>query len=446
MREESEQGAFVRPKVLFVDDEQAILNALERFSRIRQWDVRTALSAIDALDIASQEQFDVVVSDMRIPKMDGADFLLLMKKRHPDTIRILLTGYSDIEALERVVNESGINSYVTKPWDDIILEDAISTGFKLSYNQKERKRLEELTQKQNKKLGRLALIYDKKLKESVIETEQALTILSLQEKSYKAIAQDSLSIVSQILDWKNGHNQNHARFVEEYCDKLGVELGLSEHQLEELRIASILHRVGSLGLSDKLKGKPTYSLNIDERTEYKQYPALGEVALSSSPHLKNIGKIVRHHQEYVDGSGYPDGLIFSQIPIESKIICLVTDFFDVFNGRKEKNLSGVSNAKEYINQWAGKRYETNLIDAFWKVLTDFGDNAKTTKALPITQLQIGDELAEDILTDNGLLLLKRNSVITKDILNQLTHNKNLYNNQTDVFIYKNKSEQKENKK
>ena len=407
------------PKILFVDDEMSVLKALKRFSRSNGWNADFANSGADALSLAEEESYDMVISDMRMPQMTGAELLSEMKRRHPDTVRILLTGYSDMDALEQAVNESGIFNYITKPWNDFVLQEVVDNGFKWVCNHKERERLEELTQYQNKKLSRLALLLDKQLKESKMETKQAQTLLECQQEVLKKSAMESLAIVTNILDWNEGRDRGHANFVEEYSVKMAHKLDFSEYDIEQLRLASILHRIGILGLPEDLRNKPAYNLNKDERKLYNRYPEMGEIVLSNSSQLTNIGRIIRHHQEYVNGTGYPDQIALNDIPMSSKIICLVGDFYDVCNGRKERSISGVKEAKEYINTWSGKRYDASLVKLFNEIICDFKYDESTSKIVSTSLLKEGDVLNENIVTKNGLLLLRTGTKITRDHIERL---------------------------
>ncbi|MGE5622881.1 MAG: response regulator, partial [Bacillota bacterium] len=105
-------------RILFVDDEQNILASLRRLFRTQGFQVMTADSAKAGLSMLETEAVDLVISDMRMPEMDGARFLEQVRRRWPDTIRILLTGYSDIQSIMDAINRGEIYRYITKPWDD----------------------------------------------------------------------------------------------------------------------------------------------------------------------------------------------------------------------------------------------------------------------------------------------------------------------------------------
>jgi response regulator RpfG family c-di-GMP phosphodiesterase len=105
-------------RVLAVDDEPSILSAIKRLFRGQGWEVLTATSGKEALALLEQEPVALVVSDMRMPEMDGAQFLEQVFVRWPDTKRILLTGYADATATIAAINRGKIWRYVAKPWND----------------------------------------------------------------------------------------------------------------------------------------------------------------------------------------------------------------------------------------------------------------------------------------------------------------------------------------
>jgi len=118
-------------KVLFVDDEKSILVALRRLCRNTGWDIYTAESGDEGLSIIDEHAIDLVVSDMRMPKMNGAEFLEQVVEKSPSTVRILLTGYSEVTATLAAIDKGKIFCHCTKPWDNDefreILNQAIAT-------------------------------------------------------------------------------------------------------------------------------------------------------------------------------------------------------------------------------------------------------------------------------------------------------------------------------
>lgn len=111
-------------RLLIVDDEPAVLAALKRALRLRfahRLDVQTEVDAMLALDHLRRGDYDVIVSDLRMPAIDGLSFLCLAAALQPQGVRLILTGSADFETAQRAINESGVFRYLTKPWDDAVL-------------------------------------------------------------------------------------------------------------------------------------------------------------------------------------------------------------------------------------------------------------------------------------------------------------------------------------
>lgn len=104
--------------LLFVDDEANILSALKRLFRPFNYKILTAGSGMQGLELMEKERIDLVISDMRMPEMDGAQFLEQVRMKWPDTVRMLLTGYADISSAVAAINKGEIYRYISKPWED----------------------------------------------------------------------------------------------------------------------------------------------------------------------------------------------------------------------------------------------------------------------------------------------------------------------------------------
>lgn len=129
-----------RIKVLYVDDEEGNLMAF-RASFRRDFEVHVASGAEQALALLEKEPMHVIISDQRMPKMTGAEFLAVVRTRWPRSVRLLLTGFSDIEAVVEAINQGGIHAYITKPWDPTDLKLRIEQAYEVHALREERERL-----------------------------------------------------------------------------------------------------------------------------------------------------------------------------------------------------------------------------------------------------------------------------------------------------------------
>jgi response regulator RpfG family c-di-GMP phosphodiesterase len=141
-----------RAVVLCVDDEPSVLSALRRVLARDHHEVLIACGGAEALEILAERPVDLIISDMRMPHMSGAQLLSEAASRWPDTVRLLLTGYSDLESAVSAVNEGGIYRYLTKPWTDDNLKLTVREGIDKRRLKHERDRLLAITREQNDEL------------------------------------------------------------------------------------------------------------------------------------------------------------------------------------------------------------------------------------------------------------------------------------------------------
>lgn len=113
-------------KLLLVDDEPNVLRSINRL--LRAYDVTALTSPEEALSVAREIEFDLVISDFRMPGMDGVSFLTKFMKIQPDSIRIILTGYADLESAQTAINEANVYRFINKPWNNVELTNAVSSG------------------------------------------------------------------------------------------------------------------------------------------------------------------------------------------------------------------------------------------------------------------------------------------------------------------------------
>ncbi|MBI1773269.1 MAG: response regulator, partial [Burkholderiales bacterium] len=172
--------------LLLVDDEPNILNALKRLLRRDEYRILTADSGHEGLEILEKNRVDVIISDQRMPIMTGVDFLRNAKKKYPDTVRIILSGYTELQYITDAINEGAIYKFLTKPWDDEQIRANIREAFHYKEMEDENRRLTLQVQTTNQEL-----ISANKLLAEMLEQKQ------------KQISRDelSLSIIREVLQY-----------------------------------------------------------------------------------------------------------------------------------------------------------------------------------------------------------------------------------------------------
>ncbi len=163
--------------LLLVDDEANILASLIRLLRPMGYRIFTAESGAQGLEILAQQSIDLVVSDMRMPEMNGVQFLEQVRQQWPETMRILLTGYAEIGTTIAAINKGQIYRYISKPWEDNDIILAIQLALQHKLLEREKLRLEALTQQQNEELKDLNANLEEKIMLRTEELRQTIVFL-----------------------------------------------------------------------------------------------------------------------------------------------------------------------------------------------------------------------------------------------------------------------------
>jgi|GEM_PF-1023615 len=425
------------PDILFVDDELPVLRAMKRLARHKTWNIHCASCAEEGLQILAETPMTVVVSDMRMPGMDGAEFLTRVRKLQPNSERVLMTGYADVQALEKVVNDAKIFNFLPKPWDDKVLMSVISNAIHVQQSERERERLEQLTTDQNRRLGKIALSLNGRVKEKDIEVTQALSLLEIEHKRAQNRTTDLLKAISHLLSL-SGKGDGFGGFVVDTVVAIAEALDMPKGQIEQLRLAGLLHNIGSLALSDCWRYSVISSLQGAEQKRHQAQLETAESVISGMAELANVGEIMAKHKEHLNGTGYPRGLLAKDIPLAARILCVVTEYVLLHEGRRVIGVRGYHSAKEYLEQNVGEYYDVRVTTALFDVV---GEDTLIEESTILTkgrrELKPGMVLAEDIRSiHNALLLLRSGTVLSQGHINKLRRYEFSTGDQIGIRVYR----------
>jgi len=409
-----------RPSILLVDDEKPILDALYRFCRQRKFDATRANSGAEALEIMAETTFDVIVSDMRMPNMDGAEFLKQARDKMPKATRILLTGYADMEAVISAVNEAKIYNYLNKPWDDNMLESVIRSALDFKYKEDERLSLLDEVANKNKELSHLNESLEAKVIARTQALEEAMRSVQLTNKKVSKNFRESLGLLTNIIEMQDGSKFNYTQMIADASVAIAKALELSAKEIEQIRIASLLHNVGKLSLPDSIRKKHMNTLTKMEKEVFHQHPIQGEAVLSGMTGLKTVARIVRSHTEYINGKGFPDRLIINAIPVGSRIISVTSDFQKLESNLQVDEISTPEAAMGYLKENAGKLYDARIVELFAQYYEEnLQDYRSPLSQIPLEKIQEGMILGENLVSASGLLLLTKDTPINQEHMEQL---------------------------
>lgn len=408
------EDASKKPTVLVVDDEPSILSALRRLLAMASYRVLTAESGAAALEVLGANEVDLIISDMRMPGMSGADLLSKAQALYPDTVRILLTGYSDIESVVRAINEGGIYRYLSKPWDEHDLLLTLKQAFEQQRLRKETARLLTLTQQQNEQLASFNIALEAKVKARTEEIRQTVMFLEDAQKDLRRNFMTMVQVGASMIELRCGAMGGESHRVGELAKQLGLALGLDGLDAQDLYFAGLLHGIGKLSLPDELLHKSIDRMSPSESQLYHQHPLRAQMLLTPVAQLHNVAHIIRHQYERFNGRGTPDGMAGTNIPLGSRILALARDYEGLQSGVivRERMLPG--QAVELIKMQANLRYDSQVVESF---LTLMEDPSKLRGAVPYVQiagaqLRAGMHLADDLRTSRGVLLMTKGSVVS----------------------------------
>jgi len=354
-------------RILFVDDEKNLLEGYKRNLR-KEYEVSIATSGKEALKMISENlPFSVIISDMRMPEMDGVEFLSKVKEIRPDTTRMLLTGYADVESAINVINEGNIFRFLTKPCTIPIIKRMI-----------------------NDAINQYELVISQK------------TIL---DRTFKG----TIKILNEILSMSSPLIFGHASRVKRLSLKLAKTLKIKNTW--NLEIAAMLSQIGALTLTDELSEKvyKLKKLNEKETIMSLKVPIIGSKLLKQIPHLEKVSEIIKYQNQPYSGSGNRvDNTLGEDISIEARILKVANDYYKLL-------LSGLDSKQSYIEITNHpEQYDSKIISKLQNVIS-YEDNI-SVKTVYIRQLRNDMILNEDIISQKGKILLGKGLKLTESMI------------------------------
>jgi len=407
--------------LLCVDDEPNILAALRRLFRARGYQVLTAESGAAGLQLLEQQPVDLVISDMRMPEMDGARFLTQVRERWPDTVRLLLTGYSDIHSILEAINCGEIYRYITKPWDDNDIVLVVRHALERRQLELDKRRLEALTQQQNEELKALNHSLEAKVEARTRQLKAAHDAAVAANTKLKQNFITTIKILSSIAEMRGANHTGHARQVADLARQLAVKLELEPREVQDIFIAALLIDLGKIGFSDDMLQTPLTALQGEKLGLFRRHPIRAEQLLMPLEDLHGSAQILRAQLERFDGNGHPYGLQGLAIPIGARILALAADYYNLQHGAMVQRHLRADEAKTLILDASGKRYDPNVVTAFRQVIDASAGFVDPRGGVEILSGEMvpGMVLARDLVSRDGLMLLTADHVLDARMIQQV---------------------------
>jgi putative two-component system response regulator len=324
----------VKYNILVIDDEMQIINSIRRVLNDSKYRVEYTTTPEDAYEILLSNDFDLVLCDQRMPGTAGVEILKFIKKFLPDTVRILITGYSDINAVVSAVNEGSIFKYVSKPWDNEKLLEVVESA--IAYRE-EKKRKEE--------------VYIQQWEAAVDSLKKQ--VIDGRERAVKSLL--------KVMEAKDAELLRHCERVSRYALAIADKMNLSEKQKINLKYAAVLHDVGKITIKDKVMYKPG-KLEFDEFTEVTSHPIVGSEIVKTIDGMNDAAEIILQHHEKLNGRGYPRGLRETEILIEAKILAVADTYDALTSDRIYRKALNPEEAYEIIMNERNSSYDSDIIN------------------------------------------------------------------------------------
>ncbi len=330
-----------KPRILLVDDESAVWQLLgEKLGRSGfAW--HGCSSAEEALACLEREQFDAVLSDLKMPGMSGLGLLAEMQKRYPHVAFVMATGEDDIRVAVEAMKH-GSDDYLVKPFHLDAAVESVRRAIR-------RRNLEAELEK-----------YRQQLEEMVEErTRQLQVAMKRIERAYD----DTLEALGAALDLRDTETAGHSRRVSLYCLEIARAIGCTREQLKTIVRGAYLHDIGKIGIPDSILLKQG-KLTPEEMTIMQTHVRIGYELLSRIPFLSPAAEIVLAHQERYDGTGYPQGLLGEEIPLGARIFAIADTLDAMTSDRPYRQALPFKAARDEIIRESGKQFDPDVVRVF----------------------------------------------------------------------------------
>jgi len=339
--------------LLIVDDEPNVCQLLKSKLDREGFQCDTCSSAEEAVRVIQTTTFDVIVSDLRLPKMSGLDLMEVVLKKNPRTAFLIVTGVDDvrvgIDAMKR-----GADDYLVKPFQLAAVLASIERAL-------QKKQME--TEIEN---------YRQNLEQMVEQrTKQLQTAMKRIEKTYD----ETLEALGAALDLRDTETEGHSRRVSRCCMEIARAMGCSADQLKQIARGSYLHDIGKIGIPDAILLKPG-RLSEEEIAVMQTQARVGYDLVNKIGFLAAAAEIVLTHQERYDGTGYPQGLVGDEIPVGARIFAVADTLDAMTSDRPYRRALPTSTARAEITLESGRQFDPEVVQVFLSLPEQIWENIR----------------------------------------------------------------------
>ncbi|MDB4886432.1 MAG: response regulator receiver [Gemmatimonadetes bacterium] len=323
------------PCCLIVDDEPRLRQVLMHLMRSDGFSCVEASNGEEALALLERHPVTLVMSDLRMPKMDGLELLRHTRARWPDVAVVMITAVADVEVAVSCL-AIGAMDYLTKPFH-----------------------LEEVRARVDQALEKRRLVIENRGYQESLQAKVAVQARRLEE-----LFLASIQSLAEALEVKDPYTRGHSVRVSQYSAVIAREMGVEGEMLRQVELGGHVHDIGKIGVREDVLNKPG-KLTDAEYEHIMTHPVVGwrilAPLLGETPVALNI---VRSHHERFDGRGVPDRLTGSDIPLEARIVA-AADSFDAMTSDRPYRPDGMSvlDAVQEIMRCSGTQFDPDVVAA-----------------------------------------------------------------------------------
>ena len=399
---EPSSNAAATHRVLIVDDEPVVLGALKSTLCDEGYEVTTACDGLRALEQVNRQTFAVILSDQRMPRMMGLEFLSKAKIVQPDASRILMTAVLDLHTIINAINTGEIFRFLVKPWlvEELFvtIKNAVQRFELIAAN----RQLQASTLAMNEQLQKVNAALEEQLRHSAMcNLELERTNRSLQEN-----LQRSVRLCLKTLETFYPTLGSHARRAHALCSHMAQKLKLPDNERQTLQVSASLYDIGLLGVPRELIRRWHHwpdNCSEAERALIRQHPIWGQELAGFVDTLGLVGAVIRAHHERFDGMGYPDNLAGKQIPWLARLLAVAVTYAED-DGSK-------CHPAETVSAGLGSAFDPDAVQVLMECMPHDAMPRKE-REVALVELTPGMVLAGGIYDSNGLLLLHENQELT----------------------------------
>ncbi len=324
-------------KLLVVDDEEFIRALVRERLEIAGYSVEEASNGKEALSKLDGGPFTVLLTDIRMPEMDGISLLREATRLFPDIAGIVMSAHAELDTAVSAL-KIGACDYITKPFNFDVLIITIENAIR------------------KKAIERELQDYQENLEKKVKEQTDLINQMYVR----------SIDALIKALEAKDFYTRGHSQRVTMYSVAVGKAMGLPREQVELLRQAAVLHDLGKIGVREVVLNKPG-RLTDEEYKEITLHPEVAIKILDPIPYFKPLLPAILHHHERFDGKGYPARLAGKDIPQDSRIMAIADTFDAMTSTRAYRNALSLEAANAEIVRCSGTQFDPDLVPVFLAV-------------------------------------------------------------------------------